>query len=102
MLMGRDAARWRRLLLAALLVVLVPVAADSLADDGWIAGSAQLFDDDGPAPAADAVTLATVALPAPVQPPGPGPLAADDDDVASRPGLPGTDRAPPRLAPSPA
>jgi len=101
MLMRGGAARRCRVLLVALLVVLLSVVAGLLAEDGWIPGRAQISDgDDGPAAVTDAAMPAVAALIAPARPHRPGPPAAGGDAVVSRPGLTGTDRAPPRIAPA--
>lgn len=61
--MGRGVARRCRFRLVALPVVVLPVMAGLLAEDGWMPGPAQIFDgDDGPASPADATTPAVAAL----------------------------------------
>jgi hypothetical protein len=101
MLTGRDAVGWRRLLLVALLVVLLPVAAGVGVADDWLVGPSQISDDDGPARSVPDVAASTrAALAAPAPRPGPSPPAVDDGGTTSRPGLATTDRAPPRVSPS--
>ena len=98
---GSDARRWRRLLLAALLVILVPMTGAVAVDDGWLVGPLECSDDDAAAWAGpDAALSAPAALVASTSGRAPVPPATDDDGLTSRPGVPATDRAPPRAAPS--
>jgi hypothetical protein len=93
-----GAARWGRLLLAALLVVLLPLAADLVADGVWVADlSEQAVDDDGLRPLASADPVGSAAaLPAPIRTRVARLSLADDPVAESWTGLTSTDRAPPR------
>jgi hypothetical protein len=98
-LIGPGATRWCWLLLAAMLAVAVPTAADAGADDGW---TAQLCD---PAEEGDGLSRAASlglvrfasGLSAPSRVDAAGPRAVDDPVTASWIGLSPTDRSPPRV-----
>jgi hypothetical protein len=97
---GPDARR-RYWLLAVLLAVLVPVTGVVGLDDGWLAGPLEISDDDAAAwSGPDAALAASAALVASTSGRASVPPATDDDGLTSRPGVPATDRAPPRAAPS--
>jgi hypothetical protein len=91
-------ARWCRLLLAIVLVVLVGLAAGATVDDIWVAGlsdSPEGGDDLSRATSDEAVSAAPD-VPTPDRIRGPGVPATDDRVAAAWTSLTPTDRAPPR------
>jgi hypothetical protein len=91
-----GAARWSRLTLAALLVVLAPLHVDAIADDIGIA-VLETNDDPGPGdPVAETVTT-PADLVAPQSLLRPAPATRDERAAVSAIAIRPTDRAPPRV-----